>query len=70
MARVMRRGAAFLMRKHHRRKVDKLRVIKRLGRDDFITELPVPLKTRSADPSFPEAVRVRLARREPVHVFR
>ena len=62
IARVQRQGTAFLMRKHHRRKVDKLPVLKRLGRDDFITELPVPAVARRADASLPDCVRVRVFR--------
>lgn len=60
LARLRKRNTHFLMRKHHRLRVDRLPVIQRLGRNDFITEIPIGSKKRREDPSLPESVRVRL----------
>lgn len=60
LAKVKQRECQFLMRKHQALKVEKLPVLQRLGRDDFITELTVRAQTRKNDPSLPEKVRVRI----------
>jgi len=57
--RVAGTGADFLMRKNALLRVDRLPVIERLGRDDFITELPLNEKTRRKYPELPAMVRVR-----------
>lgn len=62
LAHLYRRGADFLMRKHARLIVEKLPVIRRLGKNDFITEIPMNKAARRADPSLPDTVRVRLCR--------
>ncbi|MFO7900971.1 MAG: IS4 family transposase [Planctomycetota bacterium] len=59
-ARIRARGADFLMRKNARLVVSKLPVIRRLGRNDFITELPMDKPARKRDPSLPKNVRVRV----------
>ena len=60
MARILARGAEFLGRKNARLRTDKVKVVDRLGRDDWIVELPVSKTARKEDPSLPKAVRVRL----------
>ncbi len=60
LARVRRQGAHFLARKNARLIVERLPVIQPLGRDDFITEIPVGRDARSKDPTLPENVRVRV----------
>jgi len=62
LARVLARGAQFLVRKNARLLVDRLPVVRRLGRDDFITDLSVDKPTRRKDPALPETVRVRVFR--------
>jgi hypothetical protein len=60
LARLAARGTDFLMRKNARLIVERLPVVKRLGKYDFITDLPVSKKARKLDPMLPETVRVRL----------
>jgi len=60
LAKVRARGGDFLMRKHPSLKVQKLPVIRRLGKDDFLTELPVPSQGRGQAPSLPSRVRGRV----------
>lgn len=60
LARITARGADFLMRKNARLIVSRLPVIHRLGRNDFITEIPMSKPARKADPTLPEKVRVRI----------
>lgn len=62
MARIRARGADFLGRKNARLDPDKAKVIDRLGRDDFIVELPMSKPARQKDPSLPDTVTVRLFR--------
>jgi hypothetical protein len=60
LARINARGADFLMRKHARLIVARLPVVRRLGRNDFLTDIPIDKAARQADPSLPETVCVRL----------
>lgn len=60
MARILARGAEFLGRKNARLRVDKVKKVDRLARDDFIVEIPVSKPARKEDPSLPKTVRVRL----------
>jgi hypothetical protein len=60
LARVLARDADFLMRKNARLKIEYLPVIEKLGRNDFITEIPMNKPARKLDPSLPEKVRVRI----------
>ena len=62
LARLIARGAPFLMRKNARLIVERLPVVKRLGHDDFILDIPVSKPARKADPTLPETVRVRVFR--------
>lgn len=62
LARVQARKADFLMRKNARLIVERLPVVKRLGKYDFITDLPVSKPARKLDPTLPETVRVRIFR--------
>jgi hypothetical protein len=62
LARLTARGAQFLMRKNARLLVERLPVVKRLGKEDFITDLPVGKAARRADPTLPATVRVRFFR--------
>jgi hypothetical protein len=55
-------GADFLMRKHQRLIVEHLPVIQRLGKRDFITEIPVARQVRKNHPGLPPTVRVRIFR--------
>jgi len=58
--RVKERGADFLMRKNARLIPERLPVIERLGRHDFITDIPMSKRARKDDPSLPQTVRVRI----------
>jgi len=60
LARIYARGADFLMRKNGRLLVEKLHVIKRLGRNDFLAEIPMNKSAARKDPSLPSSVAVRL----------
>ena len=62
LARVIKTGASFLMRKNARLIVSKLPVLQRLGKHDFITEIPMNKPARKKDPTLPETVRVRIFR--------
>jgi hypothetical protein len=62
LARLTARGTPFLMRKNARLIVERLPVVQRLGRDDFITDLPVSKVARKRDPTLPKTVRVRFFR--------
>ncbi|MCX5685779.1 MAG: IS4 family transposase [Planctomycetota bacterium] len=62
LARIQARKADFLMRKNARLIVERLPVVKRLGKYDFITDLPVSKPARKLDPTLPETVRVCLFR--------
>lgn len=62
LARLEGRGAEFLMRKNARLRVDRLPVVRRLGRDDFITDLSMNKPARRQDPTLPATVRVRVFR--------
>ena len=60
LARVLSKGTDFLMRKNAKLISQRLPVIRRLGREDFITEIPMSKPARKLDPSLPESVHVRL----------
>ena len=62
LARIKETGAHFLMRKHARLNPHKLPVLQRLGRKDFLTELPMSKPARRKDPTLPQTVRLRLFR--------
>lgn len=62
LARIRQTGAHFLMRKQACLKPQKLPVLQRLGREDFLSELPMSKPARRKDPSLPQTVRVRLFR--------
>ncbi len=62
LARLSRQGGHFLMRKNARLIVERLPVVRQLGRDDFITQIPMSNPARKLDPSLPEKVRVRMFR--------
>jgi hypothetical protein len=62
LARLTARNAPFLMRKNARLRVDRLPVVRRLGKDDFITDLTMSKPARRQDPTLPETVRVRVFR--------
>jgi hypothetical protein len=62
LARLQATGADFLMRKNARLIVGRLPVLRRLGTDDFITEIPMSKPAHHKDPTLPAAVRVRLFR--------
>jgi hypothetical protein len=58
--RVRAQGAHFLMRKNARLIAERLPVLHYLGRNDFITEIPMSKEAREKDPSLPANVRVRI----------
>ena len=60
LARLQAQGVNFLMRKNARLIVERLPVLKRLGRHDFITEIAMDKTARCKDPSLPPTVRVRI----------
>jgi hypothetical protein len=62
LARLMARGADFLMRKNARLIVERLPVVRRLGHNDFIVDMPVDRLARRKDPTLPATIRVRLFR--------
>lgn len=53
-------GADFLMRKNAKLRVDRLPVMERLGRNDFITEIPISKPARKSYPDLPQTVRARV----------
>lgn len=58
--RIRRRGADFLMRKNGRLRIDRLPIRQRLGRNDFITEVPISPDARKRDPTLPLTHRLRI----------
>jgi hypothetical protein len=62
LARLLDRGADFLMRKNARLIVERLPIVRRLGRDDFVTDLRVSKPARRQDPTLPQTVRIRIFR--------
>ena len=60
LARIRARGAECLGRKNARLKVDKVKTVRWLGREDWIVDLPVSKSARKKDASLPETVTVRL----------
>ena len=62
LGRIIERRADLLMRKNARLVVRNLPVIKRLGKNDFITEIAMDRAARRRDPSLPGKVRVRLCK--------
>jgi hypothetical protein len=60
LARIRARGAEYLGRKNARLDPDKAKIVNRLGRDDFIVELPVSKTARKKDASLPKTVTTRL----------
>lgn len=55
-----RAGLEFITRAHAQLKVAALKVIKRLGKNDFIAALPISPRYRRKDPSLPEIIMVRM----------
>ena len=62
LAKLAGQSCHWLMRKHQRLKVHTLPMIRRLGRNDFITELPVYRSARRKDPTLPSKVALRIFR--------
>lgn len=60
LGRILERKADFLVRKNARLVIRNLPVIQRLGRNDFITDIPMDREARKKEPSLPGKVRVRL----------
>lgn len=60
LARTLARGADFLVRKHQLIRIENLPVLRRLDKNDFITELSINANHRKADPSLPPKIRVRV----------
>jgi len=62
LARIAARKADFLGRKPPRLKPENANVVRRLGRNDWIVDLPMNRPARAEDPSLPETIRARLFR--------
>ena len=62
LARLLARWADFLMLKNARLIVERLPVVRRLGDEDFIVDMPVDKHARRKDPALPATVRVRIFR--------
>lgn len=62
LIKVRQRGADFLMRKNARLIVERLPVLARLGRNDFLTQVPMSKPVRKKYPDLPEKVRARVFR--------
>jgi len=62
LGRILGRKADFLMRKNARLLIRNLPVIERLGKNDFITDIPMDRAARKNDPSLPAKIRVRLCK--------
>jgi len=62
LARILDRKADFLLRKNARLAIKNLPVIERLGKNDFITEIPIGVPARRNDRALPAKVRVRLCK--------
>ncbi len=60
LARIRARNAQFLGRKNARLKVEDVKIVRWIGREDWIVELPVSKTARRKGPSLPATVRVRL----------
>jgi len=60
LARIAARKAHFLGRKPPRLKPENAKIVRRLGRNDWIVELPVNREARSRDPALPGTIQVRL----------
>lgn len=59
-ARLLAKGADFLMRKNARLIVENLAIVEGLGRDDFVVDIPMSRSALKKDPSLPPSVRVRV----------
>ena len=55
-----RAGLHYIIRAHQRLKVGRLRVLRWLGRDDFIMLMPVQKAYRHKDPTLPDNIEVRI----------
>jgi hypothetical protein len=60
IARVKATGSEFLMRKNSRLIVANLPMIKRLGCNDFITEMSMSKPAQKKDPTLPDTIQVRI----------
>jgi hypothetical protein len=59
-ARILEKGADFLMRKNGRLKVENLKVVKRICKEDIIAELSTDDATRKKNPGLPDKIDVRV----------
>jgi hypothetical protein len=55
-----RAGLEFITRAHHRLKVELLKVIQVLGKNDLVVELPISPTYRRKDPTLPKSIPVRV----------
>lgn len=60
----IRAGIEFITRAHQRLKIELLKVVEELGKDDFIVELPIPPLYRRKDLTLPKSIRVRVIKTE------
>lgn len=60
----IRAGIEFITRVHQRLKVELLKVVEELGKNDFIVELPIPPLYCRKDPTLSKSIRVRAIKTE------
>jgi len=60
----MQAGLEVITRAHHRLKVELLKIVEILGKNDFIVELLIPAVYRRKDPTLPKSIRVRVIKTE------
>ena len=60
LARIRARGAEYLGRKNARLKVEDVKIVEWLGRDDWVVAVPVSRSARKRDAALPESVTARL----------
>ena len=60
----MRAGVEFITRIHQKIKLENLKIIKELGKNDFIVRLPISKMYRRRDPSLPVQIQIRIIKVE------
>ena len=60
----IRAGIEFITRAHQRLKIELLKVVEELGKNDFIVELPIPPLYCRKDSTLPRSIRVRVIKAE------
>lgn len=57
-----RTGLEFITRAHQRLQVEKLHIVKKLGNDDYLVQLPIQRSYRNADKTLPESTCQRVVK--------